>query len=98
MQRLPKIDVIHFDKIPNEIHTYNNPLLNILGNRLKEYHMSAYSFQLVGKWASFYSSNFNAKSRQTDRRKYKKLTGLGEVTFKVFDQTCDLEKIIKYIV
>ena len=34
MQRLPKIDVIHFDKIPNEIHTYNNIYISFIYDRI----------------------------------------------------------------
>lgn len=98
MEDFPEVDVVHFDKIPRYIHEHDNPLLNIIGSRLMKYRMSAFSFMIDQTWPSFYQKKFNPKSRQTDRRKMRKIKELGEVTFKVFDEPYDVENCIHTLI
>ena len=88
IDKLDHFDVIHFKKQKEYFAEMYNPLLSILKN--KKYLYSSQS-ELEKSWDVFYAKHTNSKTRQTDRRKLRKLSGLGRVSLKIAEN-----KVVKY--
>jgi CelD/BcsL family acetyltransferase involved in cellulose biosynthesis len=79
---LPEVDVIRLSKIPASVCGVDNPLC---GLECRPYHNRAHFVELDGNWDQFYESHAGAKTRSTDRRKYRRLSGMGELELRVAD-------------
>lgn len=80
--RIPPVDVVWLVRIPERIDSRENPMR---GLKCDPYHSGAYAARLSGTWNEFYASHAGAKTRSTDRRKSRRLSGIGAVTWTITD-------------
>jgi CelD/BcsL family acetyltransferase involved in cellulose biosynthesis len=73
-----RFDVIELDKMPAQIGEQLNPFCG-MSVMLAGY--SAHAATLTGNWETFYHAKTSANTRQTIRRKWRRLAGHGQVRF-----------------
>lgn len=76
--RLPAFDAIHLTKQPDAIEGLPNPMLQLGGF---PHPTSAHAVRLPGSWDRLYQDTCGARTRQTDRRKERRLGDFGDVVF-----------------
>lgn len=76
--QLPSFDVVHFTRQPESIEGEANPMLEL--GRIP-HPRSAHAVRLPGAWDELYGRTCSTKTRQTDRRKERRLGDFGEVVF-----------------
>ena len=89
--RLPKYDVIHFQKQPDWVVEFFKKIG--LSYEFKQ-DLKAYKTELPSEWDTLYGSK-SAKTRQTDRRKYRQLEKEDKVEF-VVGESEDYKRDIIY--
>ncbi len=92
LKALPKVDYIHLTSQPTAIDGQANPLLE-LAHRALPYR--AHATVLEGDWESFYRRKRSSKSRNTERRKAKKLGGLGKLSFQIAREPAMIERMLE---
>jgi CelD/BcsL family acetyltransferase involved in cellulose biosynthesis len=71
-------DIIYFKKVPEFIKFKKNPLIDLN----YKYYQKSYQLNLINfEYDTFYNKNNNNKSKQTDRRKEKKLNEKNDLKF-----------------
>lgn len=80
LEQLPQVDYLHLTSQPSCIGGQANPFLQL---NHRELSYRAHNATLKGDWQSFYRVKRSAKSRNTERRKAKKLMAMGELSFKI---------------
>lgn len=82
VRRIPPVDVVWLTKIPETVNRGKNPLCALKCNR---YHSNAHYVRLSGHWDDFYRQHVGAKTRATDRRKHRRLSETGRLSFSMTD-------------
>jgi CelD/BcsL family acetyltransferase involved in cellulose biosynthesis len=82
IEHIPPVDMIWLAKIPETINRVKNPICAL---KCKRYHSSAYYVRLSGDWDDFYRRHAGAKTRSTDRRKHRRLSETGSLSFCMTD-------------
>lgn len=78
LKNIGKIDLVHFLNQNKYIENHLNPLFDILNYALVDKSRQAL---LTNSWNDYYESMTKSKTRQTDRRKLKKISSVGKVKF-----------------
>lgn len=81
-------DVIELDKMPATIGSQSNPFCD-LPVLVAEY--SAHAATLADDWDRFYTAKISTSSRQTDRRKLRRLADHGDVQFVEVQEPLDIK-------
>lgn len=92
LAQLPSIDYLHMTVQPASIGEQANPFLQ-LPHRTLPY--GTHATALEGDWQSFYSAKRSSKSRNTERRKAKKLMALGQLSFKIATSPASCEPMLE---
>jgi CelD/BcsL family acetyltransferase involved in cellulose biosynthesis len=92
---LPRYDFMLLNNQKAYLFNVNNPFVSNFNNFKS---LKAYKSILHNDWESFYEKHANSKSRQTDRRKIRKLKEMGELSFKIGKSKTEKEKIIKSMI
>jgi CelD/BcsL family acetyltransferase involved in cellulose biosynthesis len=79
-RRLPRFDVVHFQKQPEIIAGHPNPFLALGAEGTPS---MASAGRLIGSWDEAYRERRSAKSRRTISKKWRNLAGQGTVTITV---------------
>jgi len=95
LDKLLPFDVIHFQKQLGKTGGIDNSFLSIMKNRK---HLYSYQSKLEGNWDDYYVKKTNSKTRQTDRRKLRKLNKIGTVTIEFAENEEIKYKIIKKMI
>jgi len=85
-RQIPPVDFVWLVRIPERVGNRPNPMC---GLRREPYHSSAHVARLTGTWDAFYESHAGPKTRSTDRRKLRRLSALGDLTYTVTDGSDD---------
>ena len=95
INEISNIDHFLFKNQIINIDNFSNPLFEIL-----DYHQSGSSTQalILPSWIQYYESMTGSKTRQTDRRKHKKLSQTGTVEFVIADDIPTKNKIIEVMI
>jgi CelD/BcsL family acetyltransferase involved in cellulose biosynthesis len=81
-------DVVELDKMPAVVGSQSNPFCD-LPVLVAEY--SAHATTLAESWGEFYPSKISSTSRQTDRRKLRRLAEHGDVRFVQVEEPQDIK-------
>ena len=80
LKHLPKVDFVHLTSQPATIDQQSNPFCALA---YRELPYRAHATRLQGTWEDYYRAKRSAKSRNTERRKEKKLRAEGDLSFKI---------------
>ncbi len=89
---IEKFDVLYLKNQLPQINSYENPFYSHFKTIYKK---KAYSSDLNENWEQFYKLHQNSKSRETTRRKLKKIKVHGKLNFNIADTDVYKIKIIK---
>ncbi len=88
-QAMPRVDFIHFQKIPELVVSKYNPLLNL---NCKADFENSYYISLNGTWDEFYSQRIKKKIKNDSRRQRKRLAQLGQLNFVIASNPNDIKQ------
>ena len=94
-QALPRYDFMLLNNQKENLFNVNNPFVSNFNNFKS---LKAYKSILHNDWESFYEKHANSKSRQTDRRKIRKLNNIGTLQFKVGKTKFEKKEIINNMI
>ena len=93
-EKFKNLDLVNSKNQPKYINQVENPFVIFLKNIINQ---DSYFINLENNWDVFYNNNVTAKTRNTDRRKEKKLDSLGDLKFQINNDS-DFEEILDFIV
>lgn len=82
LRHVPAVDAIWLTKMPETINGRTNPICTLRCNR---YHSNAHYVRITANWDDFYKLHAGSRTRSTDRRKHRRLTDTGRLSFSMTD-------------
>ena len=95
VRELPRFDYVHFERQPPTIGAFENPFLR-LGETISTF--ASPVVDLGDDWEVEYQRRVSRKSRETDRRKVRRMASQGEVEFVVAVREEEIDEIISTLV
>jgi CelD/BcsL family acetyltransferase involved in cellulose biosynthesis len=95
MREVPAFDYVHLERQPPKVGTLNNPCLQ-LGESISAF--SSPVLDLSDEWSEEYPLRASRKSRETDRRKVRRMAQHGDVEFVVAKDAQAADRIIDALV
>jgi CelD/BcsL family acetyltransferase involved in cellulose biosynthesis len=83
---LPAFDAVDFKRMPDTVGGIPNPFVELPGAKVTNHCFQAH---LPDDWDAYYASCVGAKHRWSQRRKERKLTALGPVSFEVLTDVAE---------
>jgi CelD/BcsL family acetyltransferase involved in cellulose biosynthesis len=95
LKELPGFDIIHFSHQPSFIGTQANPFSVFLDTKLM---MNSYQCYFEGSWEDYKNNNISKKVLADSRRQRNRLSEIGKLEFKIFDEDEDIHELTETMI